>query len=212
MPAPKIKTHLRKEQIILAALQVIGEEGFSGLSIGLIARRVGLVPSGLYRHFRDKDAVLDGIIDLIQARLRRNVEQAMAASPEPLIQLRTLLEQHLRFIREHGQIPRVVFSEEFYAGHDGRRRRMHEMIRAYLNRIETVVRAGQQHGSIRSELDPSPVALLFLGMIQPAAMLRNLNAGDLDLDAHARTVWPIFEQALRPGAAAEPVKATKKRS
>ena len=66
-------------------------EGLKRLSIAAVARRVGLVPSGIYRHFKSKDEMLDAVLDLLEKRLRANVEAARAESAEPLDRLRSLL-------------------------------------------------------------------------------------------------------------------------
>jgi len=40
-----------------------------GLSLAAVARRVGLVPSGIYRHFKNKDEILLAVLDRIEARM-----------------------------------------------------------------------------------------------------------------------------------------------
>lgn len=45
------------------ALDLISVEGVPSLSIVGIAERVGIVPSALYRHFKSKDHVLDGVLE-----------------------------------------------------------------------------------------------------------------------------------------------------
>ena len=38
-----------------------------------LARRVGLVPSGIYRHFKNKDEILAAVFDRVEERLLANV-------------------------------------------------------------------------------------------------------------------------------------------
>ena len=73
MAAEKLKTTIRKEQIVEAALEVIAAQGVRGLSVSRVARRVGLVPSAIYRHFKGKQEVLDAVVSLIERRLMENV-------------------------------------------------------------------------------------------------------------------------------------------
>ena len=63
-----------------------------------VARRVGLVPSGIYRHFKSKSAVLDAVLDLLEKRLQTNVEAARAETADPLERLRGMLIRHVNFI------------------------------------------------------------------------------------------------------------------
>ena len=61
MRQPKVGTQIRREQIAEAALGLVAAEGVRRLSIAAVARRVGLVPSGIYRHYKSKDQVLDAV-------------------------------------------------------------------------------------------------------------------------------------------------------
>ena len=74
MAAEKLDTEIRQDQIAGAALEMLGTRGVHELSMADIARRVGLVPSAIYRHFRGKDDVLDAVLDLIGQRLLSNVQ------------------------------------------------------------------------------------------------------------------------------------------
>ena len=55
----RCNTGTRRIQIARAAITLIAERGIEGLSMGAIARQIGVVPSAIYRHFRNKDEVLD---------------------------------------------------------------------------------------------------------------------------------------------------------
>lgn len=74
MVTQKLGTYVRKKQIVQAALSLVSSHGLKGLSVAGIASRVGLVPSAIYRHFKNKDQVIDAILDLIRERLLRNVK------------------------------------------------------------------------------------------------------------------------------------------
>ena len=55
----KLDTEIRPEQLSQAALALIAAHGLEGLSIARVARRVGLVPSAIYRHYSGKDDLVD---------------------------------------------------------------------------------------------------------------------------------------------------------
>ncbi|HEY6572448.1 MAG TPA: helix-turn-helix domain-containing protein, partial [Candidatus Eisenbacteria bacterium] len=62
MRTRKLATEVRRDQIAAAALQIIAAHGVRGLSLAAVARRVGLVPSAIYRHFAGKDEILDATL------------------------------------------------------------------------------------------------------------------------------------------------------
>ena len=198
MRAQKLDTQVRQEQIAEAALGVVACRGMKGLSVARVARRIGVVPSAIYRHYGSKDEVLDAVLDLIRDRLLANVADVCNESGEALDRLRGLLVRHVRLLRENEGIPRIVFSQELHNGDSGRKARMCGTIREYLGQVAKIVREGQQNGEIRSDSPAEVVAMMFLGVIQPAALLWDLSDGDFDVARHAERAWEILEEAVRP--------------
>ncbi len=198
MAREKLETAIRQEQIAQAALHLIATQGLKRLSVASVAGRIGLVPSAIYRHFENKDQVLDAAIDHIGEMLLTNVRIVCEETPRPLERLHRLLMRHIRLIRENRGIPRVVFSEEVYTGHPERKAKVYAMISKYLDRVAEIVREGQEHNRIRRDVDPKTAALMFLGLIQPAAILWHMSDGKLDVTKHAEKAWKIFSGAIQP--------------
>jgi AcrR family transcriptional regulator len=192
MRAKKTETVVRQEQILQAALDLAGKEGVCNLSIAGIAERVGIVPSALYRHFKSKDEVLDGILELLKKRLFDNVSYVRKQTHEPLKRLEILLIRHVRLLSENPSILYVVFSDGIFSGRPERKAGVAEIMKGYLGRIQQIIEEGIHEGSIRKDVDPKTAAIMFLGMILPAAVLSNVSGGDFDMVAHAKKAWPAF--------------------
>ena len=196
MSDEKLDSSIRRQQIAEAALTLVADRGLNRLSVAAVARRVGLVPSGIYRHFKSKEEILLAVLDRMEARLTANVRAAIEESPDPLERLRGLLVRHIRMIREGRAIPRIIFSDEAYGGHPERKARVRQMLNEYLGQIGQLVRQGQEEGKMRPELDPGTVALLFMGMIVPAGIVWHLTDGGFDVTRHAERTWELFRRAI----------------
>lgn len=190
--AQKLGTNVRKQQIAQAALGLVSSHGLPGLSIAGIARRVGLVPSAVYRHFKNKDQVIDALLDLIHARLLGNVKVITEETADPLERLQRLLLLHIQLLRENQGILRLVFSQEVMNGQPERKSKIRDTVAAYLGAIGDLVQQGQGKGVIRADLEAGAIAVAFLGMIQPAAIIWHLSEGNFDLACHAQRAWNIF--------------------
>ncbi|MBN2560027.1 MAG: TetR/AcrR family transcriptional regulator [Phycisphaerae bacterium] len=197
MSAEKLETQVRQEQIAEAALGLIGRHGLQGLSVARVARQIGLVPSAIYRHFDGKERVLDAVLDLIGSRLHGNVGVVTREGGDPLDQLRRLLMRHIELIRDNQGIPRVIFSEELYAGRPERRRKVYEIIAGYLKSVAQLIRRGQKAGRIRENADPDVLAVMFLGLVQPAAILWHVSDGVFDVTKQAERGWKVFREAIQ---------------
>ncbi len=196
MRAQKLDTEIRQEQIAQAALDLIVSQGVQALSIAGVAGRVGLVPSGIYRHFKSKDDLLNAALDLIGKRLLSNVELVRRESSDALARLRMLLMREIRLLLENQAIPHVVFSESIYMGSADQRARMRAMITGYLHEVEKIVLEGQKEGRLRQDVDPLSVVLMFKGMVLPAVVLWKVTEGNVDLVRHAEAAWELFRTAV----------------
>ncbi|OLT36290.1 TetR family transcriptional regulator [Actinomadura sp. CNU-125] len=58
----------RREEILLAALDVFGERGYTGASIAAVAERVGLSQQGVLHYFPSKDRLLAEVLRLRDER------------------------------------------------------------------------------------------------------------------------------------------------
>ncbi len=198
MSTEKLDTEIRQEQITQAALELVSNQGLKSLSLANVARRVGLVPSAIYRHFENKDEILDAVLGLIRGMLQENVKIVCQETNDPLDRLKSLLFRHIRMVRENRGISRIVFSEDIYASRPERKIKVYEGIQEYLHRVRDILQQGQREGQIRRDLDPGTVAIMFLGLIQPSAILWHLSSGGFDVTKFAEKAWIIFNQAIQP--------------
>jgi AcrR family transcriptional regulator len=60
---------LKRERVLDAALAVAEREGLQRLSMRQVAAELGVSPMALYRHVRNKDDLLDGLVERLLAEL-----------------------------------------------------------------------------------------------------------------------------------------------
>jgi AcrR family transcriptional regulator len=54
---------MSRDKIFAAARAVLDEEGISGVTVRKVSARAGVSPMAMYRHFTDKDALLNALMD-----------------------------------------------------------------------------------------------------------------------------------------------------
>ncbi|WP_030908802.1 TetR/AcrR family transcriptional regulator [Streptosporangium amethystogenes] len=77
----------RREEILLAALDVFAERGYTGASIASIAERVGLSQQGVLHYFPSKDRLL---AEVLQLRDERNLDVLVLPGERGAITLDTV--------------------------------------------------------------------------------------------------------------------------
>ncbi len=202
MSNKRTHTEVRRGEIASAALEVIRAHGLRGLSMERIALRVGLVPSAIYRHFKNKGQVLESVIELLHDRLRYLLADVGALESLPLDRLQELLRRHLQLIHEFQAIPRVLFSDEVIIGSPARKAMVYAVFADYLDFVSSELRAGQASGSVRNDMDAQTMAVMFLGLFQSTALMFFASDGGFDVARHVDRAWRMFREGVsaKPGA------------
>jgi AcrR family transcriptional regulator len=105
----------RKEQtrreLIDVALKLGSERSFGSLSIREVAAGAGITAAGFYRHFHNMDELGLALVDEVGLSLRRLLREARRkVSPGPEA-ISLSIETFLEFIRENGNLFRLLLGE-----------------------------------------------------------------------------------------------------
>lgn len=71
---PGPKSALSREIFVKAALAIVDREGLDALSMRRLGTELGVDPMAAYRHFPNKDALLDGVVEAVVAEVDLSVD------------------------------------------------------------------------------------------------------------------------------------------
>jgi AcrR family transcriptional regulator len=63
--APAARRPLTRERILQTGLRLIDQQGLEAFTMRKLAQELGVDPMSIYRHFENKDALLDGVADML---------------------------------------------------------------------------------------------------------------------------------------------------
>jgi AcrR family transcriptional regulator len=119
----------RRERILASATSLFEENGFHGAGIDDIAAAAGVTGPAIYRHFKNKDAVLVALFDRLAERLTAILDTV--ATLDGREALETLVRLHVRLAFEERALIVVYISEERNLP-EAERRRVRRFQRAYV--------------------------------------------------------------------------------
>jgi AcrR family transcriptional regulator len=195
--AEKKDTGIRQEEIILAALTLVANQGVKSMTIERIARIVGIVPSAIYRHFNNKAEILGAVLGMIGERMKKNAIEVNKENNDSLEAIRKLLMRQVQLIMEFSAIPQILFSEEVCSENQELKETLRKMIKSFLNALTEIVERGQREGRIRTDMESRRIAIMFLGLFQPSAFLYHLNDGRFDIVKQVDMTWKMFSKAIQ---------------
>lgn len=195
--AEKKGTEIRQEEIILAALTLVANQGVKSMTLERIARIVGIVPSAIYRHFNNKSEILEAVLDMIGERIKNNAIEVNQENDDSLEAIRKLLMRQVQLVMEFSAIPQIMFSEEVYRENPALKAKLQKMIQGLLKGLTKIVERGQRQGRIRTDMESRRIAIMFLGLFQPSAFLYHLSGGKFDIIKQVDITWKMFSKAIQ---------------
>jgi AcrR family transcriptional regulator len=73
----------RREQLLDATKEIVGEQGFHAVSIEAVARRAGITRPVVYEHFGDLEGLLEALVEREGARALAQLAQILPARLQP---------------------------------------------------------------------------------------------------------------------------------
>lgn len=202
---PKKNTHIRREEIVQAALQVIGEKGVHALTITEIAGRAGMSDANIYRHFKGKQEILEALGDFISEAVMGKAAGIAAGKGTPLGKLEIIFRSHAALIAANPGLPRFMFSEEIHLGDPQLAKTIAGKMAGYIETLGSIIGAGIKTGELRS-LSPRETAITLLGMIQFTALRWSITRGAFNLDAEAERLWNNFLRLIQAPSSSMPTE------
>ena len=92
-----------KERILMAALEMFSQKGYEGTNIRELSASLGLVKSGIYKHYESKEAIWNALLDRMIAYYGERFGSVEHLPPVPdsledFISMTMQMAQHLAYI------------------------------------------------------------------------------------------------------------------
>jgi AcrR family transcriptional regulator len=165
--APRASQEKRRQELVLAAFDLIAEHGFEGLRTRDVAARVGVNIATLHYYFPTKEALIKGVLDQAMVRFR----STLAPHGSPADQLRNHLRAVRKLLAEEPELKAVMGELALRSARDRSIAAiMAEMYEAWHATMRGLLRRAVNEGGLRSELDSDGVAALVVATLTAATL------------------------------------------
>lgn len=161
----------RKDAIILSAIEIIDELGLQSLSTKELAARQGIAESALYRHFKNKDAIILEVLAYF-SKFDNAILNSAKQVPSAKAQIMYVITGFVEYYENFQAITALLFSYETLCRYN--QETCEKMEEIFYNRFQAIVEkvaAGQQSGEFTTEYTPEEFADIILGTCR-AVILR----------------------------------------
>jgi len=190
----RLKTEVRKRQIVDAARKLILKKGSEHLTVREMAKTIGLTEGALYRHFSSKSDVLRFVLEDIEVRLLTYID--INHDPDSALNtLRNIMTKHLSAEeRKRGSFQ--VIAEIISLGDKALNKKTFDTINKYNYGISQIIERGRASGEIRTDINAPSAAILFFSIIQGLTNIWALSNYKLELQEHFEYTWQLFHDSL----------------
>lgn len=157
----RAKGRRSRELVLERAVELASAQGLDGLSLGELAAALGISKSGLFAHWREKQALQ---LDTVEWARRQWIEHIVAPAlqePRGVRRVFALHEARLRFYSE-GVLPGGCFFLAAQAEFDDRpgpvRSRVAEAMREWEALLRRLVQEAVELGELSADTDPAQLA------------------------------------------------------
>jgi AcrR family transcriptional regulator len=179
------------------AVDVARRVGLSGLTIGSLAGQAQLSKSGLFGHFRSKEALQLEVLAHARGRFEEAVVRPALRAPRGEPRVRELFDRWLRWDSLPGGCPFVAAATEFDDRPGAVRDRLVRDERDLFDMVCTIFRTGVAERHFRADADPEQFAQDFHGVILACHHTVRL-LGDGQAETRARRAFEALLTQARP--------------
>jgi AcrR family transcriptional regulator len=195
------KGELTRHAILEHAAQIASRVGLEGLTIGGLADELELSKSGLFAHFKSKEALQLQVLEFGIGRFVDTVVKPALSAPRGEKRVREIFERWMDWPRASGLAGCmfVAFAAELDDQPGPVRERLVQSQKDWLDVIASCVRTGVAEGHFRADLDPEQFAHELYGIMlachHAVRLLRDRSAGE-----RTRRAFERLLQAARADA------------
>lgn len=187
-------TRGRRAQIVGAAMRIIATRGVRKFTAQQLASEIGVTPGAIFRHFKTMDAIVDAVVDRMEAVLAADFPPRL---PDPLERLHVFFERRVQTILANPDASRMLLSDHLaQAGGRGRASRVEEFKARSQAFVLACLREAARRGLLRDKAEPEAGAVLVIGAIFALAHASTRVLGKRRVERLSARVWATIEIAL----------------
>jgi len=186
----------RRAVTVESVVELAASQNPSEITTAAIAKHMSLTQGALFRHFPNKEAIWQAVMEWVAERLLARIDRSVQGIESPLAAMTAMFMSHIDFVVEHPGVPRMMFGELQRAESTPAKRVVQTLIHRYGERLHQLIERGKASGELFPALDSEAAATLFIGTIQGLVM-QSLLAGDVQrIRRDAPRVFAIYRRGI----------------
>jgi TetR/AcrR family transcriptional regulator, fatty acid metabolism regulator protein len=159
----KLEITDRQIEIIEASGKILMDKGIMGLTTKNLAQEIGFSESALYRHFKDKEAIISVLIQYLAENINNRFEQILKSDANAEEIYLALFKSQFKFFKTNPHFIVIVLSEVFLDSSPIIKQSIEKLIQTNLQSFKTVVVKGQSSNIFAEDVEADYLVHFIMG-------------------------------------------------
>lgn len=156
----------RQMDIVDAAIRIIARKGYRELTTKNLARELKLTEAALYRHFRNKDELLQTILTYFGEISAQVLENIRDHGLSPWQKVERFVMNRFEIFCQKPDLGSVIFSEELFRNDPALMKHMRSIMHSHRDEVIVYIKEAQELGQINPHCDPDQIFRIVVGAMR----------------------------------------------
>ncbi|MEC1613111.1 fatty acid metabolism transcriptional regulator FadR [Bacillus mojavensis] len=182
-------------QIIDAAVEVIAENGYHQSQVSKIAKQAGVADGTIYLYFKNKEDILISLFKEKMGQFIERMEEDIKEKATAKEKLALVISKHFSLLAGDHNLA-IVTQLELRQSNLELRQKINEILKGYLNILDSILTEGIQSGELKEGLDVRLARQMVFGTIDETVTTWVMNDQKYDLAALSDSVLELLVSGI----------------
>ena len=191
------------------ALKLLAEARVDQVTTRKIAQGIGVSQPALFRHFRNKEAILIAVVNECRDQLARVAEEVLGREDGPLAQVAGLTDHLLNYVEETPGLPRILFHDVAGGKDEVLRAALRHLVSMQRSLIGELAVSAVRAGELPEAIDPASAGSMWLALVQGLVLQWQLDGQPDGLGNLGESLFATWLGGVREGCRSSEAGAPK---
>ncbi|MCY7871882.1 fatty acid metabolism transcriptional regulator FadR [Bacillus spizizenii] len=182
-------------QIIDAAVEVIAENGYHQSQVSKIAKQAGVADGTIYLYFKNKEDILISLFKEKMGQFIERMEEDIKEKTTAKEKLALVISKHFSLLADDHNLA-IVTQLELRQSNLELRQKINEILKGYLNILDSILMEGIQSGELKEGLDVRLARQMIFGTIDETVTTWVMNDQKYGLAALSDSVLELLVSGI----------------
>ena len=186
----------RQIQIIERAVDLIAAGGIQELTIKNLAATIGISEPGIYRHFQNKQEILEALLDHFGSDTRDYLSNVVKSRQTSLEKIGVILKYHFETFNRRPALSAVIFSEDIFLND----RHLAEIVLGIMKQSQEaflkIIASDGTERELRGDIPAQHLVTIIMGSLRLLVNKWHLSGHAFDLIEEGNSFWKSLKRVI----------------